>query len=130
MALFFRESNAGSFRLKNPDGLEASTGDRSSSSVLETPNAVIWIINDPTPGNWNVDVTGISGLVSSWYLASYKYGLNFQMPEVVPTDEAATISAFITEAQSISVMGDVVFIYPETKLSIMRGEPKYSAVLE
>ena len=106
MALFFRESNAGSFRLKNPDGLEASTGDRSSSSVLETPNAVIWIINDPTPGNWNVDVTGISGLVSSWYLASNKYGLNFQMPEVVPTDEAATISAFITEAQSISVMGE------------------------
>ena len=104
MALFFRESNAGSFRLKNPDGLEASTGDRSSSSVLETPNAVIWIINEPAPGNWNVDVTGISGLVSSWYLASNKYSLNFQMPEVVPIDEAATISAFITEAQSISIM--------------------------
>ena len=106
MALFFRENNAGSFRLKNPDGLEASTGDRSSSSVLETPNAVIWIINDPAPGNWNVDVTGLSGLVSSWYLASNKYGLNFQMPKVVPTDEAATISAFITEAQSILIMGE------------------------
>ena len=106
MALFFRESNAGSFRLKNPDGLEASTGDRSSSSVLETPNAVVWIINEPAPGNWNVDVTGISGLVSSWYLASNKYSLNFQMAEVVPTDEAATISAFITEAQSISMMGE------------------------
>ena len=106
MALFFRESNAGSFRLKNPDGLEASTGDRSSSSVLETPNAVVWIINEPAPGTWNVDVTGISGLVSSWYLASNKYSLNFQMPEVVPTDEAATISAFITEAQSISIIGE------------------------
>ncbi|MQG67013.1 MAG: hypothetical protein FI704_08005 [SAR202 cluster bacterium] len=106
MALFFRESNTGSFRLKNPDGLEASTGDRSSSSVLETPNAVVWIINDPIPGNWTVDVTGINGLVSSWYLASNKYVLNFQMPEVVPTDEAATISAFITEAQSISIMGE------------------------
>ena len=106
MALFFRENNAGSFRLKNPDGLEASTGDRSSSSVLETPNAVVWIINEPAPGNWNVDVTGISGLVSSWYLASNKYSLNFQMAEVVPTDEAATISAFITEAQSISIMDE------------------------
>ncbi|SVB01999.1 uncharacterized protein METZ01_LOCUS154853, partial [marine metagenome] len=106
MALFFRESNTGSFRLKNPDGLEASTGDRSSSSVLETPNAVVWIINDPIPGNWNVDVTGISGLVSSWYLASNKYVLNFQMPKVVPTNEAVTISAFITEAQSISIMGE------------------------
>lgn len=106
MALFFRESNAGSFRLKNPDGLEASTGDRSSSSVLETPNAVIWIINDPTPGNWNVDVTGINGLVSSWYLTSNKYGLNFHMPEVVPTDEAATISAFVTKAKVISIMGE------------------------
>ena len=106
MALFFRESNAGSFRLKNPDGLEASTGDRSSSSVLETPNAVVWIINEPAPGNWNVDVTGISGLVSSWYLASNKYSLNFQMAEVVPTDESATISAFITEAQSISIMDE------------------------
>ena len=28
------------------------------------------------------------------------------MPEVVPTDEAATISAFITEAQSISIIGE------------------------
>ena len=106
MALFFRDNNAGSLRLKNPDGLEASTGDRSSSLVLETPNAVIWIINDPTPGIWNVDVTGISGLVSSWYLTSNKYSLNFQVPEVVPTDEAATIAAFITQAQSLVFMTD------------------------
>ena len=106
MALFFRETNAGSLRLKNPDGLEASTGDRSSSSVVETPNAVIWIINEPTPGIWNVDVTGISGLVSSWYLASNKYSLNFQVSEVVPTDESATISAYITEAQSLTFMTD------------------------
>ena len=28
------------------------------------------------------------------------------MAEVVPTDEAATISAFITEAQSISIMDE------------------------
>ena len=102
MAMFFRDNNAGSFRLKNPDGLEASTGDRSSSSVLETPNTVIWIINDPIPGIWNVDVTGISGLVSSWYLSSNKYRLNFQMPEVVPTDEPAIISAFISEAEALS----------------------------
>ena len=106
MALFFRDNNAGSLRLKNPDGLEASTGDRSSSSVIETPNAVIWILNEPTPGIWNVDVTGISGLVSSWYLTSNKYSLNFQVPEVVPTDEAATISAYITEAQSLTFITD------------------------
>ncbi len=106
MALFYRDNNAGSLRLKNPDGLEASTGDRASSSVIDTPNAVIWIINEPIPGIWNVDVTGISGLVSSWYLTSNKYSLNLQIPEVVPTDEAATISAFITEAQSLTSMTD------------------------
>ena len=104
MAVFFRDTNSGSFRLKNPDRLEASTGDRLSSSVIETPNAVIWIINEPTPGTWNVDVTGISGLVSSWYLTSNKYSLNFQVPEVVPTEEAATISAFITQAQSLTLL--------------------------
>ena len=115
MALFFRDNNAGSLRLKNPDGLEASTGDRSSSTVVETPNAVIWIINEPTPGIWNVDVTGISGQVSSWYLTSNKYNLNFQVPEVVPTDEAATISAFITEAQSLTLMTDGASMTAEVK---------------
>lgn len=106
MALFFRDENSGSLRLKNPQGLEASTGDRSSSSVLETPNTVIWVINDPIPGQWSVDVTGINGLVSSWYLTSNKYGLNFRMPEVVPTDETAIIATYITEANSLITMSD------------------------
>ena len=95
--VFFKNDSSGSLRLNNPDGIDASAGDRTSSRVLETPYAVIWELEDPAPGTWSVDAKGIDGVVSSWHFATNKYRLNLINDKIIPTDEPVTITAYVTD---------------------------------
>ena len=95
--VFFKNDSSGSLRLNNPDGIDASAGDRTSSRVLETPYAVIWELEDPVPGTWSVDAKGIDGVVSSWHFATNKYRLNLINDKIIPTDEPVTITAYVTD---------------------------------
>ena len=45
--LLFRDDPRTSFRLENPDGFEASAGDRRSSTITEFPYVVIWELVGP-----------------------------------------------------------------------------------
>ena len=95
--LFFKNDSSGSLRLNNPNGIEASAGDRTSSRVLETPYAVIWELEDPSPGTWSVDAKGINGSVSAWHFATNKYRLNLINDKIMPTGEPVTITAYVTD---------------------------------
>ena len=90
--LFLKESPRGSLRLSDPSGFAVS-------SVVETPHAVIWRLNEPTPGQWNVDARGIEGAVSAWHYAANKYGLDLVSHGSVPLNEPSTMVAFVTEAR-------------------------------
>lgn len=95
--VFFKNDSSGSLRLNNPNGIEASAGDRTSSRVLETPYAVIWELEDPSPGTWSVDAKGIDGSVSAWHFATNKYRLNLINDKIMPTGEPVTITAYVTD---------------------------------
>ena len=97
--LFFKEGRSGSLRLSNPDGLEASAGDRTASSVVETPHVVIWRLIDPVPGQWEVSVRGTEGIVSSWHYAVNSYGLALVALGPVPLDQPSTIIAYVLDGQ-------------------------------
>lgn len=95
--LFFKEDTGGSLRLSNPEGFEASDGDRAISSVVETPNLVIWKLVDPVPGEWKVDVRGVEGAVSGWHSLSNRYSLALASYESIPVDKASTLVAFVSD---------------------------------
>ena len=99
MMVFFKESQHGSLRLSNPAGLEASAGDRTASSVVETPHVVIWRLLDPVPGQWEVTVRGAEGIISSWQYSVNKYDLGLVSPGPVPLNEPSTIVAYILDGQ-------------------------------
>ena len=106
--VFFKEKPFGSLRLKNPSGVESTGGDRSSSKVLETPLFVVWDLVDPMPGIWTVDVKGIVGSVSSWYITSNKYRLNLNINEIVPTNQSTNIVAYVSEGDLMIPIGQDV----------------------
>ena len=97
--LFFKEGLYGSLRLSNPEGLEASAGDRTASSVVETPHVVIWRLIDPVPGQWEVTVRGTEGLVSSWHYAVNSYGLGLVSLGAVPIDQPSTLVGYVLDGQ-------------------------------
>ena len=95
--IIVKETPAGSLRFSNPDGLEFSDGDRSSSRVIETPHVVAWKLTDPAVGSWMVDIGGVEGRVSVWSHSTNRYSLVLGNSEPIPTGQPATISAYITE---------------------------------
>lgn len=95
--VFFRQSAQGSLRLKNPSGFEASEGDRTLSSVIETPFVVMWQLIDPAPGEWTVDVRGTEGQISAWNFTANKLGLEFLSHESVPFDQPVPLVAFVSD---------------------------------
>ena len=95
--IFFKEDRFGSFRLSNPLGLEASIGDRSASSVVETPHVVIWRLTDPAAGDWKVDVRGVNGVVSAWRYGASKYGVSLNSPGSVSLNEPTSLVAYVTD---------------------------------
>ena len=105
--LFFKEGPYTSLRLSNPSGFEASSGDRTSSTVVETPHVVAWRLVDPAPGRWTVDVRGSDGAVSAWHYAVNKYRLSLESFGVVPVDQATTIVAALTDGSRLVSLDDV-----------------------
>ena len=122
--VFFREDDVTSFRLKNPDGVEASSGDRKSSSTIELPNVVVLELLEPTPGRWSLEVRGDSGLLSAHRYSVNRYRIELQMHGAVPigipvniiasvTDDSGLVSvdagllARITDPNGISVLYDL-----------------------
>ena len=105
--LFFKQAVYGSLRLSNPSGFEASSGDRASSSVLETPHVVIWKLEDPVPGRWKVDVRGLGGVVSAWQTTVNKYSLVLEQMGPVPLGRPATLIASVRDADKKVVLSGV-----------------------
>ena len=105
--LFFKEGPFGSLTLSNPEGFEASAGDRAFSSVIETPNVVIWKLMDPAPGHWRVEARGIEGIVSAWHYVANKYGLVLQSFGTVPKDQPSTVVAFVTDGPRKVILNSV-----------------------
>ncbi|MGH2543350.1 MAG: choice-of-anchor X domain-containing protein, partial [Ardenticatenaceae bacterium] len=90
--------------------VEASVGEQTSSSLIETPYVVIWKLVDPEPGNWRVDVTGIEGAFSAWNFASNKYSIALESFGAVPVNEPATIGAYVTDGtRNVAPEGATVF---------------------
>lgn len=105
--LFFKQAVYGSLRLSNPSGFEVSAGDRASSSVLETPHAVIWKLEDPVPGRWKIDVRGLGGVVSAWQSTVNKYGLVLEQMGPVPLGKPATLIASVRDGYEKVVLSGV-----------------------
>lgn len=95
--MFFKDNEVTAFRLKNPDGFEASTGDRTSSSITELPNLVMWQLVDPVAGQWQIEVRGISGQLSAWVFSTNKYTLGLLDFGAIPVGQSTTITAFIND---------------------------------
>ena len=100
---FFKDSIEGSLKLKTPGGGEISVNDAESHDSLETPNVTFWNLTNPVPGNWTVDVSGISGQFSSWHVASNKYRLNLNIGETVPTDQSTSIIAYVADGEAMII---------------------------
>jgi hypothetical protein len=104
--VFYKQDASGSLRLNNPSGFEASMGDRSVSSVVETPHAVIWSLVDPVPGAWTVDVKGVQGALSSWQYTQNKYSPALASHSAIPVDLPASIIAYVAEGgRKVTVEG-------------------------
>ena len=97
--LVFKESSNGSLRLSNPSGFEASAGDRASSFVIETPFVVIWRLIDPAPGEWQVNIRGVEGSVSTSSYAVNKYTPVLQSIGPAPLNEPITLTASVSDGQ-------------------------------
>ena len=95
--LFFRDRPLTAFRLRNPEGYEAFTGDRTSSTFTELPNLVIWQLVDPAPGQWHLEVRGTAGLFAAWEYSFNKYSLSLLDPGALPLDQPVTLTAMVTE---------------------------------
>ena len=108
--VFIKEGQYGSLRLSNPDGFEASKGDRTASSVVESPYVVTWTLLDPVAGQWSVEVRGIDGVLSAWHYSASKYGLNLQSYGAVPLNEPSSLVAYVTDEQSKVTLDGVVMI--------------------
>lgn len=95
--VFFKESAGGSLRLSNPSGFELSATDRAASSVMETPNVVIWTLIEPAAGNWKIEARGMEGLVSAWEHSSNKYNLVMSTAGPVPLNEPTNLVAYVAD---------------------------------
>ena len=89
--VFVREDPRTSFRITNPDGLESSYGDRTSSSVIEFPHMVIWQVTDPAQGGWKAEARGGGGVVSANLHLINRYTVELQDMGAVPVDHPETL---------------------------------------
>ncbi len=105
--LFFKDSPSGYLRLTNPSGFEASAGDRSVSTVMETPFLVVWRLVDPAPGVWKVEAHDFQGLLSAWQYSVNKYYPVLEPLPTVPLDQPATLVASIRDGQGVAVLDRV-----------------------
>ena len=95
--MLFRENPEGSLHLSNPSGFDVSPFDRAKTQVIETPNAVIWKLKDPAPGNWRLDSRGMRGLVSAWEYSNNNYILVLVPTAPVPLGQPISLVAYVQE---------------------------------
>lgn len=122
--VFVREDPLTSFRITNPDGLESSYGDRTSSSVIELPHLVIWQVTDPAQGNWKAEARGGRGVVSANLHLTNRYTVELQDMGAVPVDHPETliVAAVLDRGELVSPEATV-----EARVS---GPSGYSVVHE
>jgi hypothetical protein len=105
--IFFKHGPDGSLRLRNPSGLEASEGDRTLSSVIETPYIVMWKLVNPALGEWTVDISGTEGEVSTWHYTANRFSVNLITPDSIPFDQPVELSAYIADGQNKAMLEGV-----------------------
>ena len=107
--LIFRDSPQGSFQLSDPTGFAISE-ERTTYSVDESPNSIVWEIQDPLPGHWKVDGRGIGGNVSVWDYSNNSYRIVLQPVGTVPLGEPYSMVAYIAEDDRLVKLDDVQVI--------------------
>ncbi len=107
--LIFRDSEQGSFQLSDPTGFAISK-ERTAYQVDESPNAIVWEIQDPTPGHWKVDGRGVDGNVSVWDYSSNSYRIVLPPVGTVPLGEPSFITAYVAEDDRLVKLDDVQVI--------------------
>lgn len=107
--LIFRDSPQGSFQLSDPSGYAISE-ERTEYRVVESPNAVVWEIQDPVPGHWKVDGSGIDGSVSVWSYSSNSYRIALQTSGAVPLREPSSLTAYVAENDRLVRLEDAQII--------------------
>lgn len=95
--MFFKDNEVTALRLKNPDGFEASAGDRTSSTITELPNLIMWQLVEPIAGQWQVEIRGIRGEISVWIYSKNKYTLGLVDVGTIPLDQPTTITGYIND---------------------------------
>ena len=95
--VLFRELPISEFRLTNPDGLESSSGDRTSSTISEAHHVVLWELVDPVPGRWNLEVRGAQGHFSANAYYTNRYGIELQSSGAAPVGQPLNIVAMVTD---------------------------------
>ncbi len=98
--LLFRDDPRTAFRLENPDGFEASAGDRKSSTITEFPYLVIWELVDPAPGIWTLEIRGDGGRVSASQYSTNRYRLELQPMATAPVGEPLHIVAAVLDGDT------------------------------
>ena len=107
--LIFRDSAQGSFQLSDPTGFAISE-ERTAYQIDESPNAIVWEIQDPLPGHWRVDSRGIAGNVSVWDYSNNAYRIVLQPVGTVPLGEPSFLAAYIAEGDRLVKLDDVQVI--------------------
>jgi len=118
--LFFKEDIHGSLRLINPYGIESYVGDRTSSTVTESPHSIIWEITDPMPGKWSVEINNINGEISAWGMTKNKYEINLlnSQNQVSQGDSLILVSYVTDNTKSVIILKESVNI----QLSLINPE--------
>ncbi len=101
---FYKNKTGGSFRLKNPSGMQSTAGDRSESSIIETPYSIIWQIKNPIPGKWNVEINNYEGQIQSFLQPSYEYQLELlNLNSKNAINQPLSLITFITDQNDVMV---------------------------
>ena len=101
---FYKNKPGGSFRLKNPSGMQTSAGDRTESSVTETPYAIVWQIKNPTPGKWSVEINNFEGEIEAFSQSSYEYQIELlNLNNINAINDPLSLIAFISDQEDLMV---------------------------
>ena len=105
--LLIRENPEGSLKLTNPSGFSVSPLNVDVSQLIEMPNAVMWRLKDPVPGNWKIDARDMRGLVSAWQYSANNYTLVLIPTAPVPLGQPTPLVAYVSEGDRAVVLKDV-----------------------
>jgi hypothetical protein len=105
--LLIRENPEGSLKLTNPLGFSVSPLNGEVSQLVEMPNAVMWRLKDPVPGNWKIDARDMRGLVSAWRYSANNYTLVLIPTAPIPLGQPTPLVAYVSEGDRAVSLEDV-----------------------